>query len=442
MTIQDLFCKLLNMPIKKYLFIPIILISGFLAAQDLKEKLQADLDPLMEKVIEWRHDIHEFPELGNREFRTSKKVAEHLVSLGVEVETGIAYTGVVGLIRGGKPGPTIALRADMDALPVTEQTGLPFASKQRTKYLGQDVGVMHACGHDAHVAILMGAAEFLAKNKKNLEGDIMLIFQPAEEGAPEGEGGGAELMLAEGIFERYKPEVIFGLHVTNSRHGYLGVLPGPAMAAASSYRITINGVQAHGSRPWDSVDPIMATAQLIESLNTVVSRRINIINNPAVISVGMVQAGTRNNIIPDKSQITGTIRTFDPDLRAEIYDEIRQIARGVAEGTGTKVDVEFDVGGFYPVTFNNVDLTNKYSQTLSEAADGKFFILDKPTTGAEDFSFFSQQIPGMYFWLGVNEPGVDVAPGNHTPFFKIDDRALDEGVKAMVYLALDYASNN
>ena len=316
----------------------------------------------MEKVIEWRHDIHEFPELGNREFRTSKKVAEHLLSLGIEVETGIAYTGVVGLIRGGEPGPTIALRADMDALPVTEQTGLPFASKQRTTYLGQDVGVMHACGHDAHVAILMGAAEFLAKNKKNLKGNIMLIFQPAEEGAPEGEGGGAELMLAEGIFDRYNPEVIFGLHVTNSRHGHLGVLPGPAMAAASSYRITVNGVQAHGSRPWDSVDPIMATAQLIESLNTVVSRRINIINNPAVISVGMVQAGTRNNIIPDKSQITGTIRTFDPDLRAEIYDEIRQIARGVAEGTGTKVDVEFDVGGFYPVTFNNIELTNKYSK--------------------------------------------------------------------------------
>ena len=430
------------MQIKKYLFISTILVSGFLATEDLKEKLQYDLDPLMEKVIEWRHDIHEFPELGNREFRTSNKVAEHLVSLGVEVETEIAYTGVVGLIRGGKPGPTIALRADMDALPVTEQTGLPFASKQRTNYLGQDVGVMHACGHDAHVAILMGAAEFLAKNKEDLEGNIMLIFQPAEEGAPEGEGGGAEMMLAEGIFDRYKPEVIFGLHVTNSRHGHLGVLPGPAMAAASSYRITITGVQAHGSRPWDSVDPIMATAQLIESLNTVVSRRINIINNPAVISVGMVQAGTRNNIIPDKSQITGTIRTFDPDLRSEIYDEIRQIARGVAEGTGTEVDVEFDVGGFYPVTFNNIELTKKYSKTLSEAADGKFFTLDKPTTGAEDFSFFSQQIPGMYFWLGVNEPGVDIAPGNHTPFFKIDDRALDEGVKAMIYLALDYASNN
>ena len=430
------------MQINKSLFLFIILISGFIAAEDLKQKLQADLDPLMKKVIEWRHDIHEYPELGNREFRTSKKVAEHLVSLGVEVETGIAYTGVVGLIKGGKPGPTIALRADMDALPVTEKTGLSYASVQRTQYLGQDVGVMHACGHDAHVAILMGAAEFLAKNKEHLEGDVMLIFQPAEEGALEGEGGGAEMMLAEGIFKRYKPDVIFGLHVTNSRHGHLGVLPGPAMAAASSYRITIKGTQAHGSRPWDSIDPIMATAQLIESLNTVVSRRINIINNPAVISVGMVQAGTRNNIIPDISQITGTIRTFDPVLRAEIYDEIRQIARGVAEGTGTEVDVEFDVGGFYPVTFNNVELTNQYAKTLSEAADGKFLILDAPTTGAEDFSFFSQEIPGMYFWLGVNEPGVDVAPGNHTPYFKIDDRALDEGVKAMIYLALDYASNN
>ena len=418
------------------------MVSGLIHSEDLKQKLKTDLDPLMEKVISWRHDIHEFPELGNREFRTSKKVAEHLSSLGIEIETEIAYTGVVGLIRGAKPGPTIALRADMDALPVTEQTGLPYASIQRTEYLGQDVGVMHACGHDAHVAILMGVAEFLAKNRKELKGNIMLIFQPAEEGAPEGEGGGAEMMLSEGIFDRYKPDVIFGLHVTNSLHGYLGVVPGPAMAAASSYRITINGVQAHGSRPWDSIDPIMATAQLIESLNTVVSRRINIINNPAVVSVGMVQAGTRNNIIPDKSQITGTIRTFDSDLRAEIYSEIRQIARGVAEGTGTKVDVEFDVGGFYPVTFNNIELTNKYAKTLSEAAEGKFFIMDTPTTGAEDFSFFSQQIPGMYFWLGVNEPGVEEAPGNHTPFFKIDDRALDEGVKAMIYLALDYANNN
>ena len=234
MTIQNLFCKLLRMQIKKYLFIPIILISGFLAAQDLKEKLQADLDPLMEKVIEWRHDIHEFPELGNREFRTSNKIKVHLESLGIEVESGIAYTGLVGMIKGGKPGPTIALRADMDALPVEEKTGLPFASKVRTTYLGNEVGVMHACGHDAHVAILMGVAEFLAKNKEELKGNVMLIFQPAEEGPPEDEGGGAKMMLQEGIFERYNPEVIFGLHVTNIPNGVLSVKSGPAMAAASA----------------------------------------------------------------------------------------------------------------------------------------------------------------------------------------------------------------
>ena len=255
---------------------------------DLKEDLDKQLNPLMDKVIDWRHDIHQYPELGNREFRTAKKIENHLVSLGIEVETQIAYTGVVGLIRGGLPGPTIAFRADMDALPVEEKTGVPFASKVRTTYLGNDVGVMHACGHDAHVAILMGVAEFLATNKDKLKGNIMLIFQPAEEGPPEGEGGGAEMMLAEGIFKRYEPEVIFGLHVTNIPNGVLSIKSGPAMAAASAYRIKIKGVQAHGSTPWTGIDPIMATAELIQSLNTIVSRRINIINNPAVVSVGIV----------------------------------------------------------------------------------------------------------------------------------------------------------
>ena len=239
-----------------------ILISTNLSAE-LKSKLDRQIEELMPKVIEWRHDIHQYPELGNREFRTSKKIEEHLVSLGIEVETKIAYTGLVGLIKGGKPGPTIALRADMDALPVEEKTGLPYASKVRTTYLGNDVGVMHACGHDAHVAILMGVAEFLAKNKSDIKGNIMLIFQPAEEGPPEDEGGGAKMMLEEGIFERYKPEVIFGLHVTNIPNGVLLVKSGPAMAAASSYRIKIKGVQAHGSTPWAGIDPIMATSQLI-----------------------------------------------------------------------------------------------------------------------------------------------------------------------------------
>jgi amidohydrolase len=344
---------------------------------------------------------------------------------------------VVGFIRGALPGPTIALRADMDALPVVEKTGLPFASKETTQYLGQDVGIMHACGHDAHVAILMGVAEFLSKNKDKLKGNIMLIFQPAEEGPPEGENGGAKMMLEEGIFDRYKPEAIFGLHVGNGPNGYIGVTSGPAMAAAGTYRIKIKGVQAHGSRPWDSIDPVMATAELIQNLNTIVSRRINIVNNPAVISVGIVRSGTRGNIIPEDSEVQGTIRTFDPKLREEIYKEIRQVASGVALGTGTKISVEFDVGGFYPVTFNNEELVKKLKPSLIEAASNKVYEMT-PSTGAEDFSFFSNEIPGMYFWLGVNAPGVMEAPGNHSPYFVVDDGALNVGLKALVYLVLDY----
>ena len=420
---------------KLMLFFP-LLISISISA-DLKTDLEKQINPLMDKVIEWRHDIHQNPELSNREYRTAKKIEAHLRSLDIKVQTKIAYTGVVGLIEGDLPGPTIALRADMDALPVVEKTGLPFASKDKTKYLGQTVGIMHACGHDAHVAILMGVAEFLAKNKDQLKGNVMLIFQPAEEGPPEGENGGAKMMLEEGIFEKYNPEVIFGLHVGNGPHGYIGVASGPAMAAASTYRIRIKGVQAHGSRPWDSIDPVMASAELIQNLNTIVSRRINIVNNPAVISVGIIRSGTRGNIIPEDSEIQGTIRTFDPALRAEIYDEIRQVAEGVALGTGTEITVEFDVGGFYPVTYNNTDLVKRLTPSLKEATDNKVYEMT-PSTGAEDFSFFSNLIPGMYFWLGVNAPGVMEAPGNHSPYFVVDDGALDEGLRALVYLVTDY----
>ena len=420
---------------KLMLFFP-LLISISISA-DLKSDLEKQINPLMDKVIEWRHDIHQNPELSNREYRTAKKIEAHLRSLDIKVQTKIAYTGVVGLIEGDLPGPTIALRADMDALPVVEKTGLPFASKDKTKYLGQTVGIMHACGHDAHVAILMGVAEFLAKNKDQLKGNVMLIFQPAEEGPPEGENGGAKMMLEEGIFEKYNPEVIFGVHVGNGPHGYIGVASGPAMAAASTYRIKIKGVQAHGSRPWDSIDPVMASAELIQNLNTIVSRRINIVNNPAVISVGIIRSGTRGNIIPEDSEIQGTIRTFDPVLRAEIYDEIRQVAEGVALGTGTEITVEFDVGGFYPVTYNNTDLVKRLTPSLKEATDNKVYEMT-PSTGAEDFSFFSNLIPGMYFWLGVNAPGVMEAPGNHSPYFVVDDGALDEGLRALVYLVTDY----
>jgi amidohydrolase len=420
---------------KLMLFFSVLLSSSISA--DLKNDLEKQISPLMDKVIEWRHDIHQNPELSNREFRTAKKVEEHLLSLGIKAETQIAYTGVVGLIEGDLPGPTIALRADMDGLPVIEKTGLPFASKKMTEYLGQSVGVMHACGHDAHVAILMGVAEFLAKNKDQLKGNVMLIFQPAEEGPPEGENGGAKMMLEEGIFDKYNPEVIFGLHVGNGPHGYIGVSSGPAMAAAGTYRIKIKGVQAHGSRPWDSIDPIMASAELIQNLNTIVSRRINIVNNPAVISVGIVRSGTRGNIIPEDSEIQGTIRTFDPKLREEIYQEIRQVAEGVALGTGAEITVEFDVGGFYPVTFNNTDLVERLTPSLMQATNNKVYEMI-PSTGAEDFSFFSNVIPGMYFWLGVNAPGVMEAPGNHSPYFVVDDGALDEGLRALVYLVTDY----
>ena len=407
------------------------------AYSDLKRDLDNQLEPLMDKVIEWRHDIHQNPELGNREFRTAKKVADHLSSLDIEVETGIAYTGVVGLLKGGLPGPTVALRADMDALPVVEKTGLPYASKVTTTYLGNEVGVMHACGHDAHVSILMGVAEFFAKNRSKVKGNIMFIFQPAEEGPPEGENGGAKMMLEEGIFKKYNPEVIFGLHVSNGPHGYVGFSPGPAMAAASAWRVTINGVQSHGSRPWEGIDPIMALSQFINQVNTIVSRRVNIVGNPAVVSVGMIESGTRNNIIPEEATMMGTIRTFDPELRKKIYQEISQIAKGVEIATGTNIKVEFDVGGFYPVTFNNIALGERMKQSLIEASNGNFAEISR-RTGAEDFSYFSQEIPGLYIFLGVNDPDKMNQAGNHSPYFTVNDEALDEGLRSLIYMTIDY----
>ena len=421
----------------KKTLVTILVFFSFNIDANLKQTLEQDLDYLMNKVIEWRHDIHENPELGNREFRTAKKVADHLTSLGMDVETGIAYTGVVGFLTGDLPGPTIAIRADMDALPVVEKTGLPYASKVKTTYMGNEVGVMHACGHDAHVAILMGVAEFFSKNKDQLKGSIMFIFQPAEEGPPEGENGGAKMMLEEGIFERYNPEVIFGLHVSNAPHGYVGFAPGPAMAAASAWRVTIKGVQSHGSRPWEGIDPIMASSQFINQINTIVSRRVNIVGNPAVVSVGMIEAGTRNNIIPEEATMMGTIRTFDPELRKEIYNDILKIAEGVETATGASVKVEFDVGGFYPVTYNNIPLGERMKQSLIEATNGNFAEITR-RTGAEDFSYFSQEIPGLYIFLGVNDPGKLEQAGNHSPYFTVNDDALDEGLKSLVYMTIDY----
>ena len=393
-------------------------------------KIKQIAENIYDEIVAIRRHLHKNPELSFKEYKTSAYIKFVLNSWNIPYTEDIANTGIVVLLSGNNPNSKIiALRADFDALPITEENKIDFCSVNS--------GVMHACGHDAHVAILMGVAEFLAKNKDQLKGNVMLIFQPAEEGPPEGENGGAKMMLEEGIFETYDPEVIFGLHVGNGPHGYIGISSGPAMAAAGTYRIKIKGVQAHGSRPWDSIDPIMASAELIQNLNTIVSRRINIVNNPAVISVGIIRSGTRGNIIPEDSEIQGTIRTFDPKLREEIYDEITQVAEGVALGTGTEISVEFDVGGFYPVTFNNTDLVDRLTPSLKQATNNKVYEMT-PSTGAEDFSFFSNAIPGMYFWLGVNAPGVMEAPGNHSPYFVVDDGALDEGLKALVYLVEDY----
>ena len=423
------------------LFIALLFTSlVFSSTERLEGKLDRNLDSLMKKVVAWRHDLHQFPELSNREFRTAEKVTKHLQNLGLEVTTGIAHTGVVAILEGGKPGPLVALRADMDGLPVVEMTGLPFASKERDDYNGQEVGVMHACGHDAHVAILMGVAEFLASVRNDLAGSVMFIFQPAEEGPPVGEEGGAQLMLKEGIWKDKKPEVIFGLHVTNAPHGLIAYREGASMAAADPWKIIIKGRQAHGSRPWDSIDPIMVAFQMGNNLQTIVSRKLDLRESPAVISVGSIHGGIRSNIIPDVVEMEGTIRTFDSGIRDKIFFEMRNIAESTAKMAGATVEVFLPYGQSYPVTYNDEDLTKRVLPTLRKIVGEEMVYRSERTTGAEDFSFFSQEVPGFYFFLGVNKPDADplTTPGNHSPFFYVDDGALPIGVKALSHLTIEY----
>ena len=423
------------------LFIALLFTSlVFSSTERLEGKLDRNLDSLMKKVVAWRHDLHQFPELSNREFRTAEKVTKHLQNLGLEVTTGIAHTGVVAILEGGKPGPLVALRADMDGLPVVEMTGLPFASKERDNYNGQEVGVMHACGHDAHVAILMGVAEFLASVRNDLAGSVMFIFQPAEEGPPVGEEGGAQLMLKEGIWKDKKPEVIFGLHVTNAPHGLIAYREGAAMAAADPWKIIIKGRQAHGSRPWDSIDPIMVAFQMGNNLQTIVSRKLDLRESPAVISVGSIHGGIRSNIIPDVVEMEGTIRTFDSGIRDKIFFEMRNIAESTAKMAGATVEVFLPYGQSYPVTYNDEDLTKRVLPSLRKIVGEEMVYRSERTTGAEDFSFFSQEVPGFYFFLGVNKPDADplTTPGNHSPFFYVDDGALPIGVKALSHLTIEY----
>ena len=412
----------------------------FSNTERLEGKLDRNLDSLMKKVIGWRHDLHQFPELSNREFRTAEKVTKHLQNLGLEVKTGIAHTGVVAILEGGKPGPLIALRADMDGLPVVEMTGLPFASKEKDNYNGQEVGVMHACGHDAHVAILMGVAEFLASVRSDLPGSVMFIFQPAEEGPPVGEEGGAQLMLKEGIWKEKKPEVVFGLHVTNSPNGLIAYREGASMAAADPWKLIIKGRQAHGSRPWDSIDPIMVAFQIGNNLQTIVSRKLDLRESPAVISVGSIHGGIRSNIIPDVVEMEGTIRTFDSGIRDKIFFEMKNIAENTAKMAGASVEVFLPNGQSYPVTYNDKDLTKRVLPSLRKIVGEEMVYRSERTTGAEDFSFFSQEVPGFYFFLGVNKPEADplTTPGNHSPFFYVDDGALSVGVKALSHLTIEY----
>ena len=392
------------------------------------------------QVIAWRRDLHEHPELGNREFRTAEIVRAHLVALGLdEVRTGVAHTGVVGLLHGALPGPVIALRADMDALPVSEEVDLPFASKVRATWNGDEVGVMHACGHDCHVAILMGVASVLAGLRAQLRGSVKFIFQPAEEMPPEGEEGGARMMIAEGALENPVPQAIFGLHVTSFLPlGVIGYRPGPTMASADKLHITVHGKQAHGAAPWLGVDPIVTAAQVVLGLQTVISRGTDITREPAVVTIGMIRGGVRDNIIPDSVEMRGTIRTFDEEMRDEIHERVTTLAESVARGSRASCAVCIDKK--YPVTINDPALTEAMVPTLARVAGPDHVELIPKVTGSEDFSFFQRIVPGLFFFVGVTPPEVDPkdAYSNHSPRFFADERALVLGVRSLAHLACDW----
>ncbi|HET6603751.1 MAG TPA: amidohydrolase [Xanthomonadaceae bacterium] len=400
--------------------------------------------PVDAKVVEWRRDIHAHPELSNRETRTAALVAEHLRGLGLEPKTGIAHHGVTAVLKGGRPGPRIALRADMDALPVTERTGLPFASKVTTQFRGQTTGVMHACGHDAHTAILMGVAEALVGMRETLPGEILFIFQPAEEGAPEGEEGGASLMLAEGVFDDFRPGAIFGLHVWANLHAdTIGYRSGPMMAASDRFTITVKGRQTHGSRPWGGVDPIVTAADIITTAQTIVSRRQDITKQPVVVSFGAIEGGIRYNIIPDSVELIGTIRTYDTGMRTQVFEQLQGIARHVAAAHGAEVHTAIPADAGNPVTVNDPALTQRMVPVLERVAGAGKLVQMLPITGAEDFAYFANEVPGFYFMVGATPPGRDLATvaNNHSPEFFLDEAALKLGTRAMLAVALEALGN-
>jgi amidohydrolase len=402
-------------------------------------QIDARAAALESKVISWRRDLHQHPELSNREVRTAGVVAGHLQALGLKVQTGVAHTGVVGLLDSGRPGPVIALRADMDALPVTEAVDLPFASRARASFNGQEVGVMHACGHDCHVAILMAVAELLAGMKQQLSGSIKFIFQPAEEGPPPGEDGGAALMIRQGVLENPKPDVIFGLHVfAGVEAGTIAYRPGPAMASSDRIRVTVIGRQTHGALPWRGVDPIVISSQIVLGLQTIVSRQVDVSLEPVVVSIGAIKGGVRDNIIPETVEMLGTVRTFNEDMRADIHARIRNTVEMIARSAGASAQVHFD--NAYPVTVNDVALTERMVPTLRRVAGADKVFVGQKITGYEDFSYYQQKIPGFFYFLGITPRGTDrkqSAP-NHSPRFFVDESALVLGVRSLAHLTLDY----
>jgi amidohydrolase len=410
------------------------------AAGPDRAQIDALLSSIEPTVIAWRRDLHQHPELSNRETRTAKLVAGQLKHLGLQVETGVAHTGVVGFLKGGRPGPTIAIRADMDALPVTEKTDVPFNSHVTATYRGETVGVMHACGHDSHTAMLMGIAQTLATVRESLPGNILFIFQPAEEGAPVGEEGGAELMLKEGLFDRYRPQVVFGMHVWAGQNvGEIAYRIGPVMAAVDSFHIAVKGRQAHGSRPWQSIDPIVTSAQIIGALQTVVSRNIDITENPAVVTIGAIKGGIRYNIIPAEVEMLGTLRTFTPAQRTGILEDMQRIIEHTAQANGATAELVVEPGSD-PVLYNDPDLTRKILPSLQRVVGAEHVKESGLVTASEDFAFFAKTIPGVFFFVGITPPDQDPAkaPSNHSDYFYLDERGIPIAMRAMTQVALDY----
>lgn len=418
-------------------FIAIVAVSPTLFAIDMSREIDAATAKLMPQIIEWRRHIHQNPELGNREVKTAKYIEAHLRKLGLEVRTGIAKTGVVGILKGAQPGPVIGLRADMDGLPVTERNSLAYASKETAEYNGQKVGVMHACGHDAHVAMLMGAAEVLVGMKAKLKGTVVFIFQPAEEGPPAGEEGGAPLMVKEGVMDNPKIDAIFGIHISSGLEvGKIAYKSGSVMAASDWFSIKVRGKQTHGAYPWAGVDPIAVSTQIYTGLQMIVARRSDLTQAPVVITVGRMSAGVRENIIPEEVTMAGTIRTLDDDMQKDVHNKIRQTATKIAESMGATAEISIETKA--PVTYNTPELVKKMLPSLQKAA-GEKNVNEAPwVTGAEDFAFFREKAPAFYFWVGGMSKGETQAFPHHTPDFKIDDSRLDVGVKSFCNIVFDY----